>query len=157
MKKILKFIRGLSIFVIWTPLFVSLSNILIYQIWKFNFLSSASWNILSSFWNHGGVIKTASDLLLLLSLFLLPFLWFTGFIISLKINYFKALAGLFSRFCISQKPQQPERIIIKNLKNSKQLVEDIKNEIESIKPQKSEEASNIRSEITKKLSQEIKN
>ena len=157
MKKILKFIRGILIFVIWTPLFIYLSNILIYQIWNFNFLSSASWNILSSFWNHGGVIKTTSDILLLLSLFLLPFLWFTGFVISLKINYFKALVGLFSRFCTSKNPQQPERIIIKNLKNSKQIVEDIKNEIESIKPQKSEEAGNIRSEITKKLSQEIKN
>mgnify|MGYP003313971988 CR=1 FL=1 len=37
------------------------------------------------------------------------------------------------------------------------MVDDIKAEIDSLKPEKSKEAGNLRSEINKKLSDEIKN
>ena len=156
MKKILKFIRGLLIFIIWTPLFIYLSNILLYYIWNFDFLSSNSWNILFSFWDHGGVIKTFSDILLISSLFLLPFICFFGFILSLKIKYLPLILKPIDYILSFFDEDKPERIVIKNLKSRDHYIEDIKNQIDSIKPQENQKSKDIRSEITQKLSQSIK-
>lgn len=160
MKKIFKFLRRLLIFIGWTWLFTILSNILIFAIWNFDFMSARSWNLLSEFWNKGGVIKTTSDILLMASLFLLPFLWLTGYFLALKINYAQLLFlpfELFHRLFRDNKNDEPERIVLKNIKSSQQQVEDIKAELESMKPEKAKKAGNIRSEITQKLSKEIKN
>lgn len=159
MKKLLRLIRNLLVLFGWTCIFSVISNTLITLVWNFNFLSVHSWQILSTFWNQGGVIKTSSDILLVSSLILLPFLWLIGFILALKLNYisiFLSPFGFFSRL-FGGKDVGSERIVIKNLKSGRQVVEEIKAEIESLKPEKSKEAGNIRSEITKKLSQEIKN
>ena len=159
MKKLFYFIRCSLVFIGWSALFFLASNFLINLIWRFDFMSSHSWNVLSSFWNQGGVIKTSSDILLISSLFLLPFLWLIGYILVLKLNYINIflfpinlILGLFNRNDASK----PERIIIKNLKSNEQFIEDIKNEIDSIKPKEAEKAKNIRSKITQKLSQEAK-
>ncbi len=158
MKKLFSLIRGALIFVFWTSLFIFLSNRLIDIVWHFNFMSVHSWNVLSAFWNNGGVIKTTSDILLIVSLCLLPVLWLTGFIFMLRLNYVNLLISLLTpfRFFGRGKSVEPERIIIKNIKSSQQMIEDIKTEIESLKPSQSKEAGNIRSEITQKLSKEVK-
>lgn len=159
MKKLLKFIRGLLVFVSWSTLFTFLSNLLISLIWNFDFMSSHSWQLLAKFWNSGGVIKTTSDVLLIASLFLLPFLCLVGFVLALKINYFRLFLlpfSLLEKIFQSKKNNEPKRIVLKNIKSSQQMVEDIKMEIESLKPEKAKEAGNIRSEIIQKLSKEIK-
>ena len=159
MKKIFYFIRGIIVLAGWSILFFLSSNFLINLIWHFNFMSPHSWNILSSFWNHGGVIKTASDIFLISSLFLLPFLWLIGYILVLKLNYIRLFLSPISYFLsifYHNSKGNPERIIIKNLKNNSQIIEEIKSKIDSIKPQESEKAKNIRSKITQKLSQEVK-
>lgn len=160
MKKLLKFIRGLLVFIGWTGLFTVFSNLLISLIWNFDFMSAHSWQLLSQFWNSGGVIKTTSDVLLLASLFMLPLLCLVGFILALKINYTRIFLWpfrLLDRIFSSKSDNEPERIVLKNQKSSRQMIEDIKSELESLKPEKAKEAGNIRSEITKKLSEEIKN
>lgn len=160
MKKLLKFIRGLLVFIGWTGIFTVFSNILISMIWNFDFMSARSWQLLSEFWNSGGVIKTTSDILLLASLFMLPFLCLVGFILALKINYARILlwpVKLIDSLLNSKSDNEPERVVLKNQKSSQQIIEDIKMEIDSLKPEKAKEAGNIRSEITKKLSEEIKN
>lgn len=157
MKKIFYFIRGIVIFTVWSIVFSLFSNFLINLIWRFDFMSAHSWNILSSFWNQGGVIKTASDILLISSLFLLPFLWLIGYILVLKLDYIKIfLAPINWVSSIFNSNTKPERIIIKNLKSNSQFIEDIKNEIDSLKPQEAKRARDIRSEITQKLSKESK-
>ena len=78
---------------------------------------------------------------------------FIGFIVSVKLNYLKIIAIPFSFVCRlfnKDDNKEPERIVIKNIKSSQQMIDDIKAEIESIKPEKSKEAGNIRSEITKR-------
>lgn len=158
MKKLFRFLRNLTVFVGWTAVFVTCSNFLINLVWRFDFMSVRSWFLLSSFWNHGGVIKTASDILLISSLFLLPFLWLIGFVLTLKLDYvsillkpLKALLNLFYR-----ESSAPERMVLKNIKDSHQFIEEIRTEIDSLKPQESNNASNIRSDITQKISNEIK-
>lgn len=160
MKKLMRFFRNLLIFIGWSFIFMFISNIFMSLVWNFNFLSVRSWQLLSEFWNNGGVIKTTADVLLISFLFLLPILWFIGFLLVLKINYIKIFIlplVLFDKIFGSKKNSEPERVVLKNMKPTQQIVEDIKNELESMKPEKSKEAGNIRSEITKKLSEEIKN
>lgn len=159
MKKLLKAIRNLLVFIGWTTVFVIFSNLLINLVWHFDFMSSHSWFLLSSFWNHGGVIKTTSDILLLLSLFLLPFLWIVGFILALRLQYkeifLKPIDLIINLF--SSSDTNSERLVLKNIKDSEQIIEEIKTEIDSIKPEESKNASDIRSDITQKISAEIKN
>ena len=153
MKKILRLLRNSVVFICWTILFTFVSNNLMDVVWNFNFMSAQSWQILNHFWNEGGVLKTSSDVLLIITLLLLPFFWFIGFIVSVKLNYLKIIAIPFSFVCRlfnKDDNKEPERIVIKNIKSSQQMIDDIKAEIESIKPEKSKEAGNIRSEITKR-------
>lgn len=156
MKKALRFCRNSLIFIGWTGLFLVFSNFLIDVIWNFDFLSDRSWQILSNFWNKGGIIKTTSDVLLILSLCLLPILWIVGYLLVLKFDYLKIFLfpirlvyNLFS----TTSSETPKRIVLKNLKSSDKLVEEIKSEIESIKPEKSKEAESLRSSVIKKLSE----
>ncbi len=160
MKKIIRLIRGIFVLIGWTGVFIFLSNLLTSIIWNFNFMSSRSWDILSSFWNHGGVIKTTSDVVLITILLTLPLFWLIGYILVLKLNYTKILLypiNLIYNIFTPKTNKEPERIVIKNIKSSQQMVDDIKAEIDSLKPEKSKEAGNLRSEINKKLSDEIKN
>ena len=159
MKKIFLIIRNAFIFIAWTIIFTSISNLLVKLIWNFDFTSAVSWQILSDFWNHGGIIKTTSDILLITTLMLLPPLWLVGFILSLKLNYFKIITfpiKYIAKIFDTDKNKEPERIVIKNIKSSQQMIDDIKNELDSIKPEKSKEAGNIRFEVTKKR-EETKN
>ena len=64
------------------------------------------------------------------------------------------ISGIYSIFTKEEK--DPERVVIKGMKTTKQLIEDVKNEIESLKPDKTKEASSVRSNIIKKLNEEIK-
>ncbi len=160
MKKIIRLIRGLFVLIGWTGVFIFLSNLLTSIIWNFNFMSSRSWDILSAFWNQGGVIKTISDVILITILLTLPLFWLIGYILVLKLNYTKILLypiNLIYNVFTPKTNKEPERIVIKNIKSSQQMVDDIKAEIDSLKPEKSKEAGNLRSEINKKLSDEIKN
>ena len=152
--KILRFLRNTLIFIGWTYFFIAFSNALIDLIWRFDFLSQKSWNILSTFWNNGGILKTTSDVLLITSLFLLPILWFVGFILVKRFNYLKIFLFPFNLLCSPFRKNfsaEPKRIVLKNLKSSQQTTEDIKAEIEAAaKPKKSQEAENIRSQIIQK-------
>lgn len=155
LKKLLKFIRHCIIFVLWTILFIYIVRLLIYSLFNFNILSSQSWNTLFAYWNTGGVFKTTPDILLLLSLLLLPIFFIIGFIKIKKINYLQKLISFF-KFFIKTPKENHERIVIKSTATPEQLIENIKSEIESIKPEKNKESQFIRSNILKKLNEEIK-
>lgn len=155
MKKILRFLRNSTIFVLWTIFFVFVFESLIYTIWGFDILSKYSWNMLFTFWNKGGVFKTAPDIILILFLLTLPYLFIHGYIIVKRINFFQKIVSIIS-FFFKEKDKDPERIVIKGIKTTEQLVKDVKNEIESLKPEKNKEASSIRTEILKKINKEIK-
>ena len=126
MKKLFRFFRNCIVFSGWLFVFILITNTLISAIWSFDYLSVKSWQIFSNFWNSGGVLKTTSDVLLLF------------------------IYNLFN----SSNNKAPERILIKKSKKA-QTAEDIKNEIESLKPQKSKKAGDIRSQIIQKLTDEI--
>lgn len=158
MKKIFSAFRNILVFFGWTYVFVFITNALISAIWNFEYISTASWKIFSTYWNSGGVLKTSSDILLLLVLFLLPILFIMGFFWAKKQNYITIFTypiifvyNLFNSSSITDE----ERIIIKKTSKS-QTADDIKNEIESLKPQKPKKAGEIRTQIIQKITDEIK-
>ena len=155
MKKILKFIRNIIVFVLWTLFFTYLFKTMIAVVWNFDILSNRSWHTLLSYWNRGGVFKTAPDLILLLLLVSLPFIYIIGFIKVKKLNFFKLTTSFFGLF-FKDKIDEPERVVIKGMKTTQQLIEDVKNEIESLKPEKNKEAGSIRSNILQKINEEVK-
>ena len=151
--KFLRFFRNSLVFIAWTFFFVVFTNFLIKHIWGFDFLSVHSWSVLSNFWNQGGIIKTTSDVLLLLSLSLLPFLWIMGVFLTKRLNFWKIFSFPFKvllRPFFSNDNKTPPRFVIKNIKSSQQQIEDIKAELGSIKPKKSREAESLRAELSKK-------
>ena len=156
MKKILCIFRFTFIGCIWTFLFFIISNYVIYKLWNFNFMSARSWQTISTFWNKGGVINTFYDYLFFIVLFSLPFIWIICWKKLLKINYTSILLSpltAYNRHVIKKYGQDSSRIVLKNIKSSQVMIEEIKEQLESIKPEKSKETLNIRAEINKKLNQ----
>ena len=151
MKKLFRILRNLMVFVGWTCVFIYLSDILFILIWNFDFLSTGSWAVVSDFWNQGGIIKSASDVILVISLWLLPILWYITLRFALKVNYTNIiLFPLHILKSIKGNPKE-ERIIIRNIKSNSQRVEEIKTEINSIKAGKNQKTKDIRSDVQRKL------
>ena len=156
MKKILNIFRFTFIGCVWTYLFFIISNYAMYSLWNFNFMSARSWQTIYAFWNQGGVINTFSDYIFFLILFSLPIIWIISWKKLLKINYTSILLypiTAYNRHIIKKYGQDSSRIVLKNIKSSQKIIEEIKEQISSIKPEKNKETENIRSEINKKLTQ----
>lgn len=155
LKKLFNLIKNIVAFVIWSLFFVFFFKTLTSVIWNFNILSPRSWETLFSFWNRGGVFKTAPDIVLLFLLLLLPFIYIFGYLKVRKINFLKIIFSTISSW-FTKEIEDPERVVIKGMKTTKQMIDDVKSEIESLKPDKTTEAGSIRSNIIKKLNKEIK-
>lgn len=155
LKKLFNLIKNIVVFVIWSLFFVFFFKTLTSVVWNFNILSPRSWETLFSFWNRGGVFKTAPDIVLLFLLLLLPFIYIFGYLKVRKINFIKIIFSTISSW-FTKEIEDPERVVIKGMKTTKQMIEDVKSEIESLKPDKNTEAGSVRSNILKKLNEEIK-
>ena len=158
-KKFFHFIRFMLIGVLWSYFFITLANLLMYKLWNFSFFSARSWKTLSYFWNNGGIIKTAPDYAFLAMLLAMPFLWIWGWRRLCRVNYVDILLfplNAYNRRIISKYGHDSSRIVLKNLKSSQKMIEEIKDKIESIKPEKAKEGNTIRTRILQKIETEIK-
>lgn len=156
MKKILKIFRFFLISLVWVYFFFMIASLTIYKLWNFNLVSARSWQTISSFWNSGGVINSSSDYIFFIVLLSLPIIWIICLKKLLKINYtniFLYPITAYNRHIIKKYGQSSPRIVLKNIKSSQMMIEEIKEQLESIKPEKSKETLNIRAEINKKLNQ----
>lgn len=154
MRKILRLIRNLLIGLIWTYLFLFLMGNIFLMVWHFNFFSARSWQTIMAFWQAGGIIKTSADYLFLLALVAVPFLWVFGWRGLIKVDYLGILLwpiNAYNRRIIKKYGHQSGRIILKNLKSSQEQIEAVKQQLESIKPEKPKEVHTIRDGIHKKL------
>ena len=156
MKKIYKIFRTFLIGAVWTYFFLTVANYIMFSLWNFNFMSARSWQVLNKFFETDWALKTKADYFFLLMLFILPFLWVWGWIKVLKINYLNILLypiNAYNRYIINKYGHDSSRIVLKNIKSSQKIIEQIKTQLESIKPAKTKEVGNIRAEVQKKLEQ----
>ena len=153
LKKIFRLIRNLFIGLIWIFLYVTIINSELITLWNFNLLSVHSWNTIGYFWDAGGVIKSTKDFLFLFNLALVPILWFWGWRILARQDYISLLLlpyTIYNNYMI-KKCGNPSAVSLKNLGVSGNEIEKIKEEIESIKPEKAQEVNEIRREILNKI------
>ncbi len=157
MRKLFRLLRGLAILVGWTFVFIYLTDLLFIVIWNFDFMSSSSWRVMGQYWDNGGIIKSASDVLLFVGLFALPVLWFIGLRYAFKAKYLqlmlspvKFIYNLFNRSSGST-----DSISIRYTKSNEQKVEEIREQLESLKPKKAQSSQGIRSDIKRKISNDL--
>ncbi len=158
-KSLFRFIRFVTIGFLWSYVFIVCANFLMYGLWNFNILSARSWQTISAFWQSGGVIKTGKDYLFLSMIVALPFVWIWGWRYFGRISYLSLLLypiNAYNRHIIKKYGHDSSRIVLKNMKSSQKMIEDIKNELESIRPEKAKEVQNIRRQINQIISSEIK-
>ena len=158
-KKFVYIFRFTIIGILWSYIFLILANYATYNLWNFNFMSSHSWKIIYKFWNAGGVIKNGSDYLFFIFLISLPFIWIFSWRYFLKLNYVNIILypiNIYNRYIITKYGQENSRIVLKNVKSTQKIIDEIKDKLESIKPEKTKEAANIRTQIIKKLEQNNK-
>lgn len=154
LKKLFKIIRFTFIGIVWSCLFLIFTNNLIFHVWNFNFMSAHSWQTIIRFWNSGGVIKSSADYLFLTVLFSLPFIWIFGWRYLLKRNYLELLLypiNSYNRYVIKKYGQSSKRIVLRNIKSSQKMIEEIKTQLESIKPEKNKEVTSIRGSVNQKI------
>ena len=78
MKKLIQRIEYIIKLLLWSYIYLIVSNMFFVYFWNFNILSAQSWNLIQQYWDHGGKIQIWQDyLLLFLLIFYLP-LWLIG-------------------------------------------------------------------------------
>ncbi len=157
LRKIFILVRTLLIGAGWTYVFLPVVNLVFIALWNFSFFSASSWHTIRDFWQIGGVIKTAPDYLFLFMLIMVIPLWLWGWKRLTRVDYAAILlfpVNAYNRHIINKYGHDSKRIILRNLKSSREAVEAVKNQIESIKPESPREVKNIREEIQKKIESE---
>lgn len=159
LKKLLAFIKWITIGVVWSYVYLYGTLLLFKSLWGFNYLSRSSWGVISSFWEQGGKIRTGSDYLFVICIILIIPLWIWGWRKLYKANI---LALLLAPILWYQKRKADKyikgmsRIKIHNIGIS--VGDDIKQDFENKLKQQKEEiekspkaVSSIRSDLTNKL------
>lgn len=161
-KKLLKLLKFIITGAVWTYIYICGTLMLFKHIWGFNYLSSKSWHVLSTYWNNGGAINTVKDFLLLLCLILLIPLWIKGWRKLYRLNY---ASFLLSPILWYQKKEADNslrsmsRIKIRNIGSSigDDIKQDFENKLKKRQAAVSNEAKssqNIRLQLKDKLHHE---
>ncbi len=118
LKKILKLIKFLIVGIIWTIVFFKLVNFILDYFWNFNLLSAQSWQLINSYWEAGGVIRTWQDYLLLFIFVLYIPLWLWGWKKCYHIDYIQLLLepfALYNKKTLENYEKDISKLKIKNM------------------------------------------
>ncbi len=158
-KKIFRFIRAISIGIIWGCIFFILASSVTIYFWNFNLFSANSWKSVQFFWQHGGVIKEGKDYALLFTLLCL---------IPLYLYSWKKLCGkkfthlilapilMYNNYVIRKYGSESPRIILKNMGRNNAELEELEkrlNPTSTTKPD--EEINKIRNAVQDKIKSAI--
>lgn len=162
MKKFSSIIKFIVIESLWTCALLSLCNYLFLRFWKFNLFNSNDWQIIHSFWNNGGKIKSADDLLFFASFIfiLILWMWCGKKLYHLKFSELLTLPfEYYSRWEL-KRYGETSRIVIKNIgtvvenKNQNDIIKEKLKEVEK-KLDNEKETSKIRESIASKIDSDI--
>lgn len=165
LKKLLKFSKFLLIGIIWTYLFVYISLMFTVAVWNFNYFSLTDWEIINSYWNQGGSIKTAKDYGLFLSLFLFIPLWLLGWKYLYHRNFIAILLlpiTSYNNHMIKKYGADTSRIILKNMGSTakkidpEELIESKLKTIKSNMEQQERTSELLREKLKEKFNAKIK-
>lgn len=63
-RKLFKILKAAIVGAVWTVVFVYAARIIMISIWNFDILNMRDWQVINTFWESGGKIKTGRDYLL---------------------------------------------------------------------------------------------
>ncbi len=156
-KKIFKFLKALVVGAIWTVIFAYLAETTMIYFWSFDILNMRDWQIINTFWESGGSIKTGKDYLFVAMLLLLIPLWICGWRFFYHLDFIKLLLFPFTWYnnrMIKKYGDNTPRIILKNMgasKNKPNMEEIIEKRLkESVKPHE-KETGKIRRSLQEKI------
>ena len=150
-----KLFKALVVGIIWSYLYIFVTELLLYYLWNFDYLSPQDWQTINTFWEHGGVIKTGKDYLFLLSLLLVVPLWLLGWKYLYRQNYVEILLwpiNAYNRHIIKHYGSESKRILLKNIGTLVKVEEEIKQKTEALKPIEWKEADKVRQAVSEKIS-----
>ena len=159
-KKLLAFLKWAIVGIVWSYIYILATTLLFKSVWGFNYLSRNSWNIISTFWQQGGRIKSGSDYLFILCLLLLIPLWIWGWRKLYKTNFMAVLLiplTWYQNRSATRYMKSMSRIKLHNIGIS--IGDDVKQDFENKLKQQQTQIQNspkasqkIRSELKNKLS-----
>ncbi len=156
-KKIGCFLKMLFTASFWTLLWTLVSRQIILYIWNFDFVSQAHWKLIAEFWQKNGTIKSFSDYMLFLTLFLVLLLWYKGVKYFYKLDYLRLMLKPFEYFSnqqIEKYKKEGKHVVIKNLIVGKKItVDDLI--AEKIKEENSQQQEKQADQLRQTLSQKI--
>lgn len=160
LKKLLKLSKIVIVGLVWTYIYVYLTELLTIGIWRFNYLSLDDWRLIGSFWEKGGSIKKFTDYMLFITLFLLIPVWLLGwryFYRKSFLRVFLAPIVWYNKRIISRYGSDSPRVILKNMGTSKKITpeEFLEKRLEPAKQMLKEQkpmAQEIRERLKEKIS-----
>lgn len=150
-----KLFKASVVGIIWSYIYIFATELLLYYLWNFDYLSPQDWNTINTFWEHGGVIKTWKDYLFILSLLVVIPLWFWGWKYLYRQNYLEILLwplNAYNRHIINRYGSESKRILLKNIGTSVKVEEEMKQKTAAIKPIEWKEADKVRQAVSEKIS-----
>ncbi|MBQ7303380.1 MAG: hypothetical protein IJW75_00475 [Alphaproteobacteria bacterium] len=157
-KKIARAVKHVILWFVWTVLFINLSRIIIYYIWKFNILSLKQWKMIKQYWDNNGVISGFSDISFFIALILVFVIWFIGMRKVNKIKYGQLLLKPIEYFAnkeIKKYENIDTHVVIKNISVGEKIsIEDvIKDRINQEKANSVKGAEELRKNVIEKIIQ----
>ena len=150
-----KLFKASVVGIIWSYIYIFATELLLYYLWNFDYLSPQDWRTINTFWEHGEVIKTWKDYLFILSLLVVIPLWFWGWKYLYRQNYLEILLwplNAYNRHIINRYGSESKRILLKNIGNSVKVEEEMKQKTAAIKPIEWKEADKVRQAVSEKIS-----
>lgn len=159
LKGFLKLIKALTVGVVWTVIYVYGADLLMISLWNFDFLNISHWQVIDTFWENGGKIKTGRDYAFVAMLAAVIPLWLAGWRYFYRVNFMALLLFPFTWYnnrMIRKYGENSSHIILKNMgatqkkPNLEEIIES-RMQMSSRKPVE-KEAVIIRQNIQEKLS-----
>ena len=157
-RKLFKILKAAIVGAVWTVVFVYAAQIIMISVWNFDILNMRDWQVINTFWESGGKIKTDRDYLFVGMLLALIPLWFWGWRFFCRLSFVKILLfpiTWYNNRMIRKYGENTPRIILKNMgaaKSKPNMEEIIEQRLkESAKPRE-KETGKIRRSIQEKIS-----
>jgi len=152
-----KLIKFILICTLWSAFWLALTRQIVLAVWNFDYASKSQWQFVGEFWRQNGTIRSFSDYMLFLTLFLIVLLWYKGLKRLYQTDYAKFFLVPFEYFSkkqIEKYENESKHVVIKNLVvgEKKTLDEVIDEKIkEENAAQSLKEADNLRQTLAQKI------
>lgn len=157
-KKLFKILKAAIIGIIWTFVFVYTAQATMISVWNFDILNMRDWQVINTFWESGGKIKTGKDYVFVGMLLALIPLWFWGWRFFCRLSFIKILLfpiTWYNNRMIRKYGENTPRIILKNMgvnKNKPNMEEIIEQRLKASAKPREKETGKIRRSIQEKIS-----